>query len=344
MKRTRVNWERRIGRRLKLRDIFILFTTVQSGSMAKAAAHLGISQPAVSEAINDLEHAFGVRLLDRTPQGVEPTIYGRALVKRGLAAFDELRQSVKEIEFLADPTVGELRIGTIEPMAASLIPAIIDPLCQKYPGVLFHVTQAPGVAQQYRDLRERNVELILGRMVTPNAEEDLHAEILFEEPMYVATGLHSKWAGRDTIELAELVNERWVLPPPDSVIASVIANAFRASGLDVPGSAVVCNSLQLVNALLPTGRFLALLPHSLLHFSAARLLIEALPVKLQAQPPPVGIVTLKNRTISPVAQLFIETARTVAAPLKAPHLRPAITAAWPHTAVPAASTRLAGLR
>ncbi|HKA78775.1 MAG TPA: LysR family transcriptional regulator, partial [Xanthobacteraceae bacterium] len=136
MKRTRVNWERRIGRRLKLRDLFILFTTVQSGSMAKAAAHLGISQPAVSEAINDLEHAFGVRLLDRTPQGVEPTIYGRALVKRGLAAFDELRQSVQEIEFLADPTVGELRIGTIEPMAASLIPAIIDPLCQKYPGVL----------------------------------------------------------------------------------------------------------------------------------------------------------------------------------------------------------------
>src|SRR5262245_43339188 len=176
MKRTRVNWESRIGRRLKLRDLYILFTTVQSGSMAKAAAQLGISQPAVSEAITDLEHTFGVRLLDRTPHGVEPTIYGRMLIKRGVAAFDELRQGVKEIEFLADPTVGELRIGTIEPMAAGLIPAIVDPLSQKYPGVLFHITQAPGVAQQYRDLRERNVELILGRMVTPNAAEALHAE------------------------------------------------------------------------------------------------------------------------------------------------------------------------
>src|SRR5262245_36753089 len=113
MKLTRVKWERHIGRRLKLCDIVILFTTVQSGSMAKAAAHLGISQPAVSEAINDLEHAFGVRLLDRTPQGVEPTIYGRALVKRGLAAFDELRQSVKAIEVLADPLVGALCYGTV---------------------------------------------------------------------------------------------------------------------------------------------------------------------------------------------------------------------------------------
>src|SRR5262245_38452278 len=344
MKRTRVNWERRIGRRLKLRDLYILFTTVQSGSMAKAAAQLGISQPAVSEAITDLEHTFGVRLLDRTPHGVEPTIYGRMLIKRGVAAFDELRQGVKEIEFLADPTVGELRIGTIEPMAAGLIPAIVDPLSQKYPGVLFHITQAPSVAQQYRDLRERNVELFLGRMATPKVDEDLHAEILFQEPLCVATGRQNQWAGRDSVQLADLINERWVLPHPESVIGTLVADAFHAAGLEVPGSAVVCNSLQLVNALLASDRFIALVPGSLLHFSADRLAITELPVKFPVQPPPVGIVILKNRTISPVAQLFIETARQVAAPLKVTANRPPLTSAWPQTALPAAATRLAGLQ
>src|SRR5262249_57045671 len=79
----KIDWDNQIGRRLRLRDLHVFFTVVQRGSMAKAAAHLGVSQPAVSEVIGNLEHALGVRLLDRSPQGIEPTMYGRALIKRG---------------------------------------------------------------------------------------------------------------------------------------------------------------------------------------------------------------------------------------------------------------------
>src|SRR5215469_13191009 len=107
----KIDWESQIGRRMKLRDLHVFSTVVQRGSMAKAAAHLGISQPAVSEVIADLEHTLGVRLFDRHPQGVEPTRYGQALFKRGLAAFDELKQGIRDIEFLSDPTSGELTIG-----------------------------------------------------------------------------------------------------------------------------------------------------------------------------------------------------------------------------------------
>jgi DNA-binding transcriptional LysR family regulator len=85
----------------------ILLAVVEAGSMAKAATRLAISQPAISRAIADVEYALGVPLLDRSPQGVEPTQYGRALLKRGVAAFDELSQGVKDIAFLADPTTGE---------------------------------------------------------------------------------------------------------------------------------------------------------------------------------------------------------------------------------------------
>ena len=106
-----MQWADRIGRRLKLRDLHVLFAVMQWGSMAKAAHHLAVSQPVVSEAIGGLEQTIGVRLLDRTRRGIEPTIYGRALYNHGLAAFDALRQGIKEIEFLADPTGGELRIG-----------------------------------------------------------------------------------------------------------------------------------------------------------------------------------------------------------------------------------------
>jgi DNA-binding transcriptional LysR family regulator len=95
-----------IERRLKLHDVRVLMSVVEAGSMNKAAERLATSQPAVSRAIADLERALGVRLLERTPGGIQPTQYGRAILKRGLAIFDELRQGVKDIEFLSDPDVG----------------------------------------------------------------------------------------------------------------------------------------------------------------------------------------------------------------------------------------------
>src|SRR5215211_2081273 len=90
--------------RLKLRELRILLAVVEAGSMVKAAALLAISQPAVSRAVADMEASLGVSLLDRKPQGIEPTPYGSALIKRSLAVFDELRQGIKEIAFIADPT------------------------------------------------------------------------------------------------------------------------------------------------------------------------------------------------------------------------------------------------
>src|SRR5436190_13990509 len=116
-----MQWKDRIGRRLKLQDMHILLAAVESGSMAKAAEHLAISQPVVSRAIASLERTLGVRLLDRSRSGIAPTLYGRALLTHGLAAFNELKQGVKAIEFLADPTAGELRIGSTEPMAAGML-------------------------------------------------------------------------------------------------------------------------------------------------------------------------------------------------------------------------------
>src|SRR5436190_16446338 len=97
----------RIERRIKLHNLQVLMAVVQTGSMNKAAELLNTGQSAISRSIGDLERTIGVQLLDRSPQGVEPTAYGRALLKGGVAMLDELRQAVKNIAFLADPTAGE---------------------------------------------------------------------------------------------------------------------------------------------------------------------------------------------------------------------------------------------
>src|SRR5262252_8254757 len=160
----------RIGRRMKLHDLHVLMTVMQAGSMNKAAALLGTGQSAISRSIAELEHAVGVRLLERSARGVEATKYGRALLEGGAAVFDNLRQAVKEIEFLADPTAGEVRIGCTPLLAASFVSAVIDRLSRRYPRMLFHLMTGY-VETLHRELGGRNVDLLVARRFGPIAEE-----------------------------------------------------------------------------------------------------------------------------------------------------------------------------
>jgi len=311
-----MDWADRIGSRLKLRDLHILLAVVEWGSMAKAARHLAVSQPVVSRAIADLEQGLGVRLLDRTPQGVEPTVYGRTVLNRGLAVFDELRGSVKDIKFLSDPTAGELRIGSNQAIAGGLLPAVLDRLSSQRPRLAFQVKLGDAAMLHYHDLRERNVDLIFGRVVELK-EDDVNAEVLFEDRLHVVADADNPWTRSRKVALKDLIHEPWTMPPPDSYAGALIVDAFRASGLAVPHITVAGYGIQLQSALLGTGRFLSVLPGSFLKFNGKRLGLKALPIELPIPPRPVGIVTLKNRTISPLAALFIDCARSLSKPLAA---------------------------
>jgi DNA-binding transcriptional LysR family regulator len=228
--------------------------------------------------------------------------------------FDDLRQGVREIAFLADPTGGEVRIGSTEMMNAGLLPAVIDRLSRQYPRLVFTVMQAPTTAAQYGDLRERRVDFIFGRLVTLIEAKDLDAEILFEDPLIVVASAGSKWLRRRKVEPAELIDEPWCLMPHDTGTGPFVAEAFRARGLGVPRLTVSSNSPHLYYALVHTGRFLSVAPVSTLRLSGKRLGLKAVPVDFLVQPGPIGIVTLKNRIISPVTQLFLDCARKLARP------------------------------
>jgi DNA-binding transcriptional LysR family regulator len=306
----------RIGRRMKLHDLHVLMAVAQSGSMGKAARRLNTSQSAISRSIAELEHAFGVRLLDRSRQGIQPTPYGRALLDSGTAVFDELRQSVRKIEFLTDPAGGEIWVGGNEPIIAGLIATVFCRLRRQYPKIAIDVTSVVAMSEQYRALRERKVDLVLGR-IPDSPEEDIHAELLFHDRIVAVAGPRNRWARRRKIELFELAGEAWVLPPLDSPVGGLLANVFRASGVGSPPSGMARGSVHLLCALIASEPFLGIFPDSLLRFGANLPPLKVLPVKLPIPPWPVGIMTLKNRTISPVAKLFIEHAREVAKPLAA---------------------------
>ena len=241
---------------------------------------------------------------------MEPTAYGRALLDGGTAVFDDLRQAVKNIEFLADPTAGEVRVGCNPFLATSFVAAVVDRLSRRFPRIVIHLVTA-SLEALHRELRERNVDLVITRRFGSIADERMGFKFLYDEPYVVVAGVQSPWVRRRRIELAELVSEPWALPAPKSVSASVAMEAFRARGLDYPRSTVVTDNAQARISLVAAGRFLTILP-SALRFPAGQPDIRVLPVEPQMAEMPVGVVTLKNRTLGPAAQLFTDCAREVA--------------------------------
>ena len=234
----------------------------------------------------------------------------------GRRSSNEIKLGVKEIQFLADPTAGEIRIGCGEAFGAGLLPAILERLGRLYPRISYHVVLTTSPEEELQVLRERRVDMLLTRVSEPFLEEDMHADVLFHERLYVIAGKQSKWARRRSVSLCELINEQWILTPPNSVPFSLMEEAFRAKNLAVPAARAVSFSLHLRNSLLPTGRYLTVLPGSCLRYSAMRSAFKALPVEFPSRPTPVAIVTLTHRTPNPVTQILVDCARDVAKPLR----------------------------
>jgi DNA-binding transcriptional LysR family regulator len=304
----------RIEHRLSLHDLRILMVVAQAGSMSAAARLLATSQPAVSRSIRELEHALGVRLLDRSANGIEPTPFGRALLKRGATIFDELSHGIKDLRFLSDASHGEVTIGASIAIAEGLIANVITRLSRTHPRITFQV-HATDTATAYRALLDRRVDLAVVHIIDPPAGDLMDIEPLLDDPQVVVAGAHNPLARRRRLSLAQLVEEPWVLPLPHQPYGAVVFEAFRAQGLPLP-STIVGSTLPLRTTLLVTGPFLSIVPRVAMQFPPKNRLLKTLPVELPGTARPLALITLKNRTLNPLAHVFADYVRAAAKPLR----------------------------
>jgi DNA-binding transcriptional LysR family regulator len=177
------------------------------------------------------------------------------------------------------------------------------------------VDDVPSPAVKDPGLRDRKYDLSLARLPIPlpadQIVDDLNVENLFDDPLVLAAGTHNRLTRRRKIDLAELIDEPWILPRPNTWNYAFVAEAFKARGLDMPKARMIGFSVHLTNHFLINGPFITAYPRSVLRLHG----LKSLPVDVPVRPFPVAILTLKNRTLSPVVECFIECARAVARPL-----------------------------
>jgi DNA-binding transcriptional LysR family regulator len=195
---------------------------------------------------------------------------------------------------------------------------VIERLAAQYPGVTMHVSQMiRPITADIRELRERNVDLIIGRGIFPIPEDDLKAEVLFEESLLVVAGARSKWAQRRKLDLADVVDAKWIFYPPNEPPGVLVEEAFRLRGLPIPRPCVTTSSFHLRGSLLTAGDYLTVVPACMLRvFNAKESTVKALPVDLGVKIRPVALFTLENRTLNPVAEIVIKCVREVTKSMK----------------------------
>jgi DNA-binding transcriptional LysR family regulator len=219
-----------------------------------------------------------------------------------------LRRAANDIQQLSDPTAGEVRIGCTPILAASFASTVVAELATQYPRMVFHLV-SEYLEPLRRRLRDRSLDLLIVRRFVPDVEERIDFETLSEDRYIVAVGRRSPYARRSKLELADLVDVPWTLPSNDSIIGPLARQAFQERGLHAPSPTVIANSPETRISLLASGHFVTVFPASILRFASIRSEIKVLPIELPSGRAENVLVTWKGRTLSRVAQIFIERAR-----------------------------------
>lgn len=310
-----------IARRVTLRELRLLLAVARSGSILKAANEIGLTQPALSKAIAELEGTVGVQLFDRTNRGVTPTPHGEVLLRRARGVFEELRQGVDELRSLTDADRGEVRLGGTPALCAGLLPRVIGAVLAQRPGFRFEVAELES-GKLASEVAGRSLELGLGREHAAG-NEDLVFERLFDDRLFIVAGAQHPLAQRRAVNLEETARHPWVLPAAEWAVTAHLEGEFRQQGLALPEPTVTTMSMLVRYELVASNSFLTVMYGSILRFGNLPESLRVLPVDLPSGIP-IGLIRLKNRTLAPSAEVFMQALRDIMRPmhaLRAGHFR-----------------------
>lgn len=301
----------RLPRHLKLGELRVFVTVLEHRSFRKAAAALHLTQPAVTKAIASLEQTLGFRLFDRIANGVEPTVHGAAFAPRATAVFDELRRAAQELSLIDMGASGTLRVGIVPMPAIPFLPVALGRLADARPGVLATVVEARETELLDR-LRRRDIEVAILRMALVDAPEDLRVERLFDERLCVVARREHPLVGRAELDWAELLRQRWVMPPADCYFFEHVQRTLARLGLPMPAHTVEAYSINIQFGMVLHAGLLSFGMRSQVSFAPGKELLVRLKVDLPVDGTQVAAVTLESHDPSPLARLLVAQIRELA--------------------------------
>lgn len=302
--------------RLTMTELRILVAIRTAGNMSRAAVVLGVSQPALSQHVRDVEEKMGAALFVRHHRGLDPTPYGDVLL--GLATALQLEMGIAAERLVQEGKDGQapLRIGSMSVTSGGILAVALSRFVSNEDGP--SVVLVEGSREVLLEhLYHRRIDLFIGRLPPRETEPQLIRETLFQDGAVVICSTRHRLASRSRINIKTLLDHPWIVPAEDTSFHQQIADSLRQANLPLPTARITSYSMLAFPAIVSTSNLLGFLPTSLYASGTLSASLLRLPVNLNWAPSPLGVLMRREVSKGPQAERLLEILRSVAASARA---------------------------
>lgn len=285
-------------------------TIAHRGSIREASAVLHLTQPAMSRSLAELERIFGVRLFDRGPKGMTVTAAGEPLITHMQLVASEVGSLLRHAEEIAGGRRGEVRVGTLLAGTADILPAAVFEVTRQHRGVGVAISEGTP-DRLHEDLMSGQVDFVVGRVTPLASMPGIEVEPLYDDDVQVVcTPSHPRSGHRGN--LAELVDDAWILPPRETSLRQQIEAAFIRGSSRTPSDVTECVAPVPLRALVLRGEHLAVVPSGIFVDDIERDALVSLPVNIEGTSVPVGIISRSGAELPSSAHVLMDALRDAA--------------------------------
>jgi len=297
--------------RLKTRQLLLLVALAEEGNIHRAAQVLHMTQPAASKLLKDLEDALEVSLFERLPRGMRPTWYGETMIRHARVALSSLNQAHEELVAAKNGQFGQVNVGAITAPGLALMPPTVALVKREHPNLQITLDIETSDVLIER-LNQGKLDILVARLFARHDKSELRYEMLTDESVCaVARPGHPLFSGPKP-GLREVFESGWILPPSGSVLRHRFDLMFQEEGLQAPCNVIETASLMFTTKMLQQSDMLSVLATDVARYYADHGLLAILPMTLPCQMDAFGIITRRDRLLSPAAKVMLRALKTSA--------------------------------
>ncbi|MCS0614037.1 DNA-binding transcriptional regulator, LysR family [Massilia sp. PDC64] len=309
MDTTNPNWF--LKARLKTRQLLLLIALDDYRNIHRAADELHMTQPAASKQIKDLEEMLDVKLFERLPRGMEPTIYGETMIRHARMALTSLALAHDDIVTLKAGLTGQVEVGVIMTPAMALLPRAIARVKEEAP--LLRIGVQLETSNLLLDkLQHGTLDFMIGRIFDTGDTSGLIYEELTEEPACAVVRPGHPLLERKDLTLQDIAPLPWIVPPHGSILRYRFDMMFRRAGLEPPANVVDTTAMLMITALLQQTDSLHVMPIEVAQYYASLNVMRILPIEIPCKMDAFGIIRHQDHLLSPGADLLLRAVRAAA--------------------------------
>ncbi|MGE3989455.1 LysR family transcriptional regulator [Pseudorhodoplanes sp.] len=286
----------------------------QTGSISRAAETLGISQPALSNSVANLERALGVRLLERSRQGSRLNHFGITVSRYASAVNSTINAMIDEVRVQSAGGTGSIAIGVTPIAAAMLVPEAASSLTNKVPHLEINIIE--GADDMLLGLLlEAKIELSVGPIGVDFVPNSIGEIPLQPDPFALVVRPNHPLATSKSLSLRDLIHEQWILPDKGTALRRQIEAMFLVAGLRIPQYSINTSSSAMFEELLLRTDRISIMSQTLMSRTNCAGFV-CIPLKEAGSPRLLGIKHLHRNAFSPIAIDLIEELKQAAANAK----------------------------